>query len=132
MSPQDLLKTVYLGDRGCMSILFDAWKSEIKIQVTCISRIRGDAWNFYSDEDLPNGFLVFEGVSGLAIDPLGAIPNDLINELAVETFDANESTYLFSLRVDSVNAQGDRLESSVRIVANSFVLESAAGERIDC
>ncbi|EOO7897934.1 DUF6258 family protein, partial [Escherichia coli] len=35
-------------------------------------------WNFYDNEDLEDGYLVFSGVSFFNITPNGSIPNDYI------------------------------------------------------
>ncbi|EON9031803.1 DUF6258 family protein, partial [Escherichia coli] len=44
---------------------FDLWSKQIRIQVNLISRIAYGTteWNFYDNEDLEDGYLVFSGVS---------------------------------------------------------------------
>lgn len=131
MDVVEFLKTIYIGDRGCKSILLDGWSSEVKLQVTCISRVRAGAWGYYSSEDVVNGFLVFEGVESIGLEPPGYLPNDLINDVAVESL-SDSKKYLFVVSVDSVNASGDRVEVKIRITADSIFLEDPAkpGHRI--
>jgi hypothetical protein len=57
-----LEKTVYLGDRLCKSIVLDGYAREVKIKIDLISRVRGESWNFYSAEDIDDGYVVLEGV----------------------------------------------------------------------
>lgn len=131
MDAIEFLKTIYVGDRGCKSILIDGWNSEVKLQATCISRVRTRNWNYYTDEDLVDGILVFEGVRSIEFDPTGCIPNDLINDVRVELLD-DQAKYLFVVSVDSVDGTGDRQEVEIRIKADSIALEDPGqpGRRI--
>src|SRR5688572_8234727 len=102
MDIEKFLKTIYLGDRGLKSVLIDAWNSEVKLKVTCISRVRSETWNFYTDEDLPDGSLVFEGVKGIAFNPGDLMPNDMINDVRAVPLIGNAAKYLILISVDSV------------------------------
>ncbi|MGE6783708.1 DUF6258 family protein [Ensifer adhaerens] len=81
MKPNEFLTSIYLGDRACKAIVLDGWKDEVKIQIDSISRVRGEHWDYYTDEDVDDGFLVFEGVDHVSFDPPGLIPNDVIGEI---------------------------------------------------
>lgn len=132
MNVVEFLKTVYVGDRACKSVLIDCWNSEVKIQVTCISRVRSASWDCYTAEDLADGFIVFEGVKSVSLEPSGVIPNDTINDIQAELLPGDQPKYLIVMSVDAVDSNGDRTEVLIRIRADAMALEdhSRPGQKI--
>lgn len=135
VNPAELLKTIYLGDRSCKGIYIESSKGRVVIHVDLISRIRSAAgtWDYYSDEDLADGRLVFTEVRSISFEPSGPLPNadiDIIN--VVETIDSSsgQAEYLFVISVGSVDESAGYSEISIEIRAGAVHLE--AGDRPGC
>jgi hypothetical protein len=127
-TPEELLRTIYLGDRSCKAILVDGWAKRVAVQIDVISRIRSSSgnWDYYQAEDIVDGSLVFTGVRSVRWDPVGPLPNDLINEVRVVDFHEIQSgmrLYDFSLSIGSVNDSGDSQEVILQIRAEGMHLE---------
>ena len=127
MNPEELLQSIYFGDRACKALLIDSWKKRVAMQVDVISRLRpgAKAWDFYTDADINDGWLVFNGVRAVRFEPSGPLPNDLINDISVKRISSSEgeSVYLFELSIGSVDESGDSTEVWVRIEAGGVHLE---------
>lgn len=132
MSPQDFIRTLYLGDRACKGILIDGWNGVAKLQVDRISRVRSDSgnWDFYTDEDVVDGFLVFEGVETLELSNSGHLPNDSIN--SVEVVQQHAEHVAIEISIDSVKPDATRHETILRITCKALHIEdpARAGVRI--
>src|SRR5882762_7611518 len=89
MNIEDFLRTIYLGDRACKAIEIDGWEKTVRIKVDCISRLQTgtEAWNYYTDEDVVDGFLVFREVERVTLENAGYLPNDELDLRVVESSD---------------------------------------------
>ena len=131
MDPVELAQTVYLGDRGCKSLLLDGWSDRILIQVyPAISRIRDQSgeWRFYAAEDILDGLLVFSGIHSFSFNPLGRIPNDEIVSFSAEEYEMGDRQekprlYMFKLCIVSIGEERESDIVCVEIVAEQFHLE---------
>jgi len=90
MNIEDFLRTIYLGDRACKAIEIDGWEKTVRIKVDCISRLQTgtEAWNYYTDEDVVDGFLVFrevERVQVRAAQTLGANRYHIFRDVALRS-----------------------------------------------
>jgi hypothetical protein len=128
MNPIEFFKTVYLGDRRCKQLIIDGVAAEIRLQIDLISRIRGSQWNYYADEDIPDGFLVFEGVIKFELMPQGPLPNDRIDIVSVSET-AVKGLYRFEFSLDAISAVDDD-EVTLTIIAKEFCLADAPGQKI--
>ena len=133
MLPSEFLKTIYLGDRACKSITIDGGNNCVAIKVDEISRVRSESgeWEFYNDENIVDGLLVFSDVRSVVFDPAGPIPNDYISGLDTEPLP--DGHHRFRLSVASVDQLANSTEVSVTIEAKHLHLEdpSAPGVVIE-
>lgn len=127
MNPKEFLESIYLGDRACKALLIDSWNKRVAIQVDDISRLRPGAktWDFYTDADIEDGWIVFSDVRSLRFEPAGPLPNDFINDWSVHVIDlgGGKQLCLFELSISSVDESGNSTEVLVRIEASRIHLE---------
>ena len=128
--PLKFLKTIYLGDRGVTGISMDSVRKTVKIHIDCISRVRGENWNYYTDEDLENGAIVFTGCKKFFFDTNGILPSDFIEIESVEQTADNEYSIVFD--VSSYSFDEKRLvPAKLKVIFQSVHLESCDGKVID-
>ncbi|TLP68906.1 hypothetical protein FEE96_01055 [Parasedimentitalea maritima] len=124
MDVQQFVSSIYLGDRGCMGVVFDKEANEVRIEVDCISRLAPGTktWNFYNDENVENGAIVFRGVTQFFRPENGWLPNDYINYL--ELVSEQDGVYHFRFSGDLVADEGEtRAEVVLDIYARSIDIE---------
>ena len=125
--PSEFIRSIYLGDRACKSILMDGWTAEVRVQVDLISRVRGETWNYYNAENLENGFIVFEGVRRIEWDANGKIPNDAFEKFTVERCVTGESEYIFRMEIASCDEESKFTPVHIAIYADAIALEAQNG-----
>jgi len=130
MELERFMRSIYLGDRACKSVLMDGLNREIKIQIDCISRVRSESWDYHTAEDLVDGFLVFEDVEGVTFTPPGRMPNDWIEWASVAEDIAQPGMNRFVIKAGSVDEQGNDVEIELLIIAKAVALEDSKGVRI--
>jgi hypothetical protein len=127
MDPEDFIKTIYLGDRACKALLIESWNKRVAVQIDVISRLKAntDSWDFYTDEDIKDGWLVFSGVRAIQFVPSGPLPNDYVNDFSVTRLERSQgqTLYAFELSIGSVGEEGIGTEVLVTIEADDVHLE---------
>lgn len=126
MKPSEFIRTIYVGDRACKAITIDGWNAAVRIQVDCISRIRNPAgtWDYYTAEDIKDGYLVLTDVQSCELDNHGYLPNDLMNTIEVRHESEGIVEIVFS--IDSVDTHAEHHETMLRITCKSIHLEDPA------
>ena len=86
------INSIYIGDRFCEQI--EIQKDKIYFQINCISRLEKGSteWNYYDDEDIEHGCIVFDEV--VYCDMNSKLPiNDEIYQ--IEVAEKNDDVYSF-------------------------------------
>jgi hypothetical protein len=132
MKPKDLIKSIYLGDRGCKQFVHDTENKQIKIQVDCISFLRpgSTTWDYYSEHDLQDGWIVFSGAERVLIEPPNLQPNDFINEILVEDAEDSNGRDRVSISTAGVNAEGKLTDILISGVVEDAHIEDCLGKKV--
>ena len=118
-----LVKSIYLGDRACKAVILDGSSSSVRLHVDVISRIRSASgqWEFYSDEDIVDGFVVFEAVESVWINNNGHLPNDEISSIECEQ--RGDGRLEVRINLGSVDVRANYHEANIQLVCRSIYLE---------
>ena len=123
MNPIEIFKTIYLGDRSIKKIIIDGYNENVAIQFDLISKVpKGKSiWDFYSDEDIENGYLTFVSVRTIKILPLGAIANDYISSIDISE---KGNSFLAIISAGGYDTNRNRCEVVIEIVFSELKIEN--------
>lgn len=128
MDAVKFINTIYLGDRCITGINIDSEHMSVKIQVDVISRIRSadGNWNFYTDEDIPNGKIVFNGCKRFILDSQGIIPSDFIDISEISKVGDEEYKIIFDASQYDFY-QKRNIPITIQIVFSEVYIEDSTG-----
>ena len=128
MDAVKFINTIYLGDRCITGINIDSEHMSVKIQVDVISRIRSadGNWNFYTDEDIPNGKIVFNGCKRFVLDSQGIIPSDFIDISEISKVGDEEYKIIFDASQYDFY-QKRNIPITIQIVFSEVYIEDSTG-----
>ena len=114
----------------CLSINLEGSRKRVLLKVDCISRVRGESWNYYDSEDVHEGFLVFENVVSCNLNLAGQLPNDWIEPVSVMQMTGNASAWEFIFSLGVVDSQGLSSETLLTVIAENIAIETKDGARV--
>jgi hypothetical protein len=126
MRIDQFLATVYLGDRACKSITVDGWRERVTLVINEISRVRSASgrWEYYNDENIEDGSLVFSGVKSFSLTPPGPLPSDYIDIASVELVDESQDLFRVKFSVGGHQPLSGTVQMQlIEIVAERVHLE---------
>lgn len=122
MNPINFLETLYLGDRYCTKMIINSQGNLLEVHVNLISRVRdvSGEWNFYTDEDIENGIIVFFGLREIHFDQSGLIPNDELYNIKATKF--SENVYEFIIETSNVSKNALTTDLMIKVLAEGVYL----------
>ena len=114
-----LIESIYLGDRYCERVEFK--DNKIMFQINRISRIKEGTkeWNYYSDEDIEHGYLVFDEVIDYSLSSELSF-NDEIYQIIVEA--KEDEVYSFIVYGCNVSDEAISTDIEMYIRAKKFYI----------
>lgn len=124
MKPNEFIRKIYYGDSGCKKLIIDGWSGSIQIQLDSIFIMKGDSFNYFVDEEINDGFIIFEGVSNFSWSG-NFIPNDLINSISCNSDSPNErGEYSFTVCINHVDSESHSHEVSLLFSATNVSIKN--------
>jgi hypothetical protein len=126
MQIDKFLATVYLGDRACKSLTIDGWNERVTLVINEISRVRSATgkWDYYNDENVEDGCLVFTGVKSVSLTPPGPLPSDYIGTESIESIASHPGLFRVKFSVGgSLPLIGMIETQTIEIVAEGVHIE---------
>lgn len=126
MGIDEFLATIYLGDRACKAITLNGWDERVSIMIDEISRIRSATgiWEFYNDENIEDGLLVFTGVHSASLSPQGLLPSDEIEIRSIEKLSSDGKLFRVKFCIYGRRSHASELqEMELDIIAEQVHLE---------
>src|SRR5262245_28676807 len=132
MNPRILAKSIYTGDRVCKLFVYNQAKRELRIQIDNISVLRPETevWDFYTEGDIEDGWIVFRGVDELSMEPPGFTPNDWFNDISIEDCPSSPGRYRIVSSIDSIDDSGKTTEVTIRGFVDDAHLEDSTGREV--
>lgn len=116
---KEFLSSIYLGDRYCEK--FEIEDDKISFQINCISRVKEGTkeWNYYSDEDIEHGCLVFDEVVEFSSSSELVI-NDEIYE--IDVVEKKDDIYSFIVYGCNMSDEAISTDIELQIKAKKFYI----------
>lgn len=122
MNPQEFLKGIYYGDCGCKNIIIDCWGGHLKIQVDTLFLMKGDLFDYESDREVVDGYIVFEGVDKIYFSG-GGFPNDSLNSIVCSDEVLESGKWNFVINVDSIDESFNVSQVLIHLTASSVYIQ---------
>ncbi|WP_110031323.1 DUF6258 family protein [Hoeflea marina] len=122
MKNSAFLGTIYLGDRAARQCIIDFDNNALLMKIDCISRVRDKYWNFYIDEDLYDGYLVFEDIAFLEFEDSTPPRNGDIG--SIDVLSENDDLTVFEIRLGFLKLQSGYARTVFRIGFKTLCLQA--------
>jgi hypothetical protein len=110
-------------------VLIDGWNERVSIVVDEISRVRSESgrWDFYNDENVIDGVLVFGGVKFCSLTPAGPLPADQIDIVSVERLEGPPGQCRVVFHIMGITPETKQMcGMQLEIIAESVHIEDPA------
>lgn len=130
MNPKTLIDRIYLGDRGCKQCVYNNESKELRIQVDCISFLRpgSSTWDYYSEHDLEDGWIVLSGVDKVTIDPPNVQPSDFIFDIQVDSVKDSNERERVTISTGGVDREGELRDILICALVKDAHIEDSQGK----